>query len=77
MFANYVAFIDKTIDEASNKLEKWRHTLEFKGFKLSRLKTENLSCGFSGGEEGSREVTIDGIAIPRVEKFNIWARSFK
>jgi len=39
------------------------------GFRLSRSKIEYLKCGFSGVEGSGEEVTMGGVAIPRVEKF--------
>ena len=43
--------------------------MESTGFRVSRSKTEYLHCCFRGREEAGGEVTIDGLAIPRVEKF--------
>ena len=67
VFENDNVFVDETRDEVNNKLEQWRHNLESRGFKLSRLKIEYLWC--RGGEKGNEEVTIDGIAIIRMKKF--------
>ena len=36
---------------------------------MSRSKTEYLHCCFSGQEDAGREVNIDGMMIPNVEKF--------
>jgi len=36
-----------------------------------------LRCNFSGGEEDSGIVTINGVVIPRVQKFRYLARSLK
>jgi len=36
---------------------------------MSRSKTEYLRSGFSGEEGGGGEVTMEGVVIPRVEKF--------
>jgi len=52
----------------NEKLEKWRHRLEFRGFRLSRSKTEYLRCGFNGVEMDGREVTMGGAVAPQVEK---------
>ncbi|KAK9139509.1 hypothetical protein Scep_009190 [Stephania cephalantha] len=38
--------VDETKDEVNRKLELWRNTLESKGFKLSRTKTEYVHCEF-------------------------------
>ena len=52
----------------STKLERWRETLEGKGFKLSRTKTEYLHCRFSMGEGGvAREVVMEDVVIPRIK----------
>jgi len=51
-------------------LKKWRHTLEGKGFRLSRSKTEYLKCWFSEWEGGiEEEMTIGGMAILRFKKY--------
>ena len=46
-----------------------RHTLESKGFRLSRSKTEYLRCEFNGVEGDGGEITLGGEAIPKVDKF--------
>jgi len=72
LFVDDIALIDETRSGFNVKLERWRHALESRGFRLSRskrTKTESLKCGFSGEEEGGEEVTSGGVAIPRVEKF--------
>jgi len=53
----------------NKKLELWRHTLESRGFKLSKLKTEYLNCEFIGVKGGDGEVSMGGAVISRVEKF--------
>ena len=69
LFANDIFPIDESRDRLNNKLERWRHTLESKGFRLSKSKTEYMRCRFSGVEGGGREITMGGVVIPRVEKF--------
>ena len=51
------------------KLERWRHSLESKHFKLSMSKTEYLRCGFSEVESNDGEVTMGEMVVPRVDKF--------
>ncbi|XP_026428569.1 uncharacterized protein LOC113324463 [Papaver somniferum] len=55
--------------EIEGKLELWRQTLEAKGFRLSRTKTEYLKCDFdeTGTEDG--ELLLDGQIVPRKESF--------
>ena len=69
LFADDIVLIDETSARLSGKLELWRHTLESKGFRLSKSKTEYLKCEFSGVVGSGDVVIMDGVAIPRVEKF--------
>ena len=70
MFADDIVLIDESSEGVNTKLDRWRETLEAKGFRLSRSKTEYLHCRFSA-DEGSvaREVVIEGAIIPKVERF--------
>lgn len=76
LFADDLVLINEFKEGVNNKLEQWRHTLEFISFKLRRSKTEYLRCCFSGGEESGVEVTTNGMTIPRVEKFK-YLRTYK
>ena len=40
LFADDIVLIDESRDGLNRKLENWRHTLEYRGFRLSRSKTE-------------------------------------
>ncbi|KAK9093332.1 hypothetical protein Syun_028243 [Stephania yunnanensis] len=46
LFADDIVLVDETKDGVNRKLELWRNTLESKGFKLSRMKTEYMHCEF-------------------------------
>ena len=50
LFADDIALIDETRDRLNDMLEKLRHTLQSKDFRLSRSMTEYLRCEFSGVE---------------------------
>ena len=69
LFADDIVLIDETRQGVNDKLESWQLTLEARGFRLSRSKTEYLHCCFSGRIEEEREVTLDGRQIPKVDKF--------
>jgi len=69
LFADDIVLIDETIGGLNKKLEMWRHSLESKGFRMSKSKTEYLRCEFSGMVRDEGEVTMGGGIIPRVEKF--------
>ena len=51
LFAEDIVLIDETRDGVNTKLERWRDTLDAKGFRLSRSNTEYLHCHFSVGED--------------------------
>ena len=38
LFADDIALIDETRGGLNKKLERWRHSLECRGFRLSRVK---------------------------------------
>ncbi|KAF3649261.1 hypothetical protein FXO38_05352 [Capsicum annuum] len=47
LFADDVVLIDEIRGSVNDKLEVWRQTLESKGFRLSRSKTEYMECKFN------------------------------
>jgi len=70
LFIDNIVLIDETRDGVNTKLERWRDTLEAKGFRLSRSKMEYLHCHFSANEGGvTNNVAIEGAIILRVERF--------
>src|SRR4051794_23650859 len=48
LFADDIVLVDETREGVNRKLELWRESLESKGFKLSRTKTEYVEFGFGG-----------------------------
>ncbi|KAL6575106.1 hypothetical protein OROMI_012391 [Orobanche minor] len=64
MFADDIVLIDETKVGVQQKLELWRDTLEARGFRLSRSKTEYMECRFS--DNSDREagmITFDGKVV--------------
>jgi hypothetical protein len=51
------------------KLELWRRTLEAKGFRLSRSKTEYMTCDFSATTQEEGDVRLDGHVVPKKDTF--------
>ena len=47
----------------------WRQTLESKGFRLSKTKTEYMMCGFSTTRREEEEVSLDGHVVPQKDIF--------
>jgi hypothetical protein len=70
LFADDVVLIDESREGVNAKLELWRETLESKGFKLSRSKTEYMHCDFSGQGRGqSSTIQLGGEDVPRCDRF--------
>ncbi|KAM3226749.1 hypothetical protein ACQJBY_059017 [Aegilops geniculata] len=69
LFADDVVLVDDSRTGVNRKLELWRQTLESKGFRLSRTKTEYMMCGFSTTRCGEEEVSLDGQVVPRKDTF--------
>jgi len=72
-----MVLIDEIRDGLNNKLEHYSHTLESREFRLSKLKTKYLKCGFSGVEGGGGKVTMDGVVVLRVEKFKCFTSNIE
>ncbi|XP_071725276.1 uncharacterized protein [Rutidosis leptorrhynchoides] len=65
-----VILIDESREGVNEKLELWRETLELKGFKLSRSKTEYMHCNFSGeGRSQTSTIQLGGVDVPRCDRF--------
>jgi len=56
LFANDIVLVDETRAGVNAKLELWKQTLESRGFRLSRAKTEYMGCKFS--KQGIRDYSI-------------------
>ena len=57
--------------KAEQELELWRETLESKGFRLSRTKTEYMRYDFgtTTREEEEENVSLEGQVVPRKDIF--------
>jgi Reverse transcriptase (RNA-dependent DNA polymerase) len=69
LFADDVVLIDESRIGVNKKLELRRQTLESKGFRLSRTKTEYMRCQFSGENLDDRDVSLDGRVVPMNDTF--------
>ena len=69
LFADDVVLVDDSMAGVKRKLELWRRTLESKGFRLSRTKTEYMRCSLTTTTHEDEEVTLDGQEVP--EKDNL------
>ena len=69
LFADDVMLIDESKIGVDRKLELWRTTLESKGFRLSRTKTEYMKCKFSDINLADGDVILDGQIVPEKDTF--------
>jgi hypothetical protein len=67
LFADDVVLVNESRTGVDQKLKLWRRTLEAKGFRLSRPKTEYMKCDFSATTQEDGDVRLDGQVIPKKE----------
>ena len=61
----------------NQKLELWRETLEFKGFRLSRTKTKYMRCDFSTTTREEKDISLKGQVVPRRIPFDIYDQCYR
>jgi hypothetical protein len=69
LFVNDVVLVDDSRTWVNRKLELQRHTLESKGFILSRTKTEYMRCNFSTTRHEEGDVSLDGQVVAKKDTF--------
>jgi len=69
LFADDVVLVDESRAGVNGKLELWRTTLESKGFRLNRTKTEYMMCDFSVTRQEDGDVSLDGQMVPQKDMF--------
>jgi hypothetical protein len=69
LFADDVVLVDESRTGVDQKLELWRRTLEAKGFRLSRSKTEYMKCDFSTTTQEEGDGRLDGQVVPKKDTF--------
>jgi hypothetical protein len=69
LFSDDVVLVDENRTWVDQKLELWRQTLEVKGFRLSRSKTESMKYDFSATTQEEGSVRLDGQVVPKKDTF--------
>ena len=69
LFADDVVLVDESQAGVNRKLELWRQTLESKGFRLSRTKTEYMRCDFGGAAQEEGDVSLEGQVVSKKDTF--------
>ena len=65
LFADDIVLCSTKRDNVERKLEEWRRTMEERGLKISRKKTEYLGCN----EHQDAEIHLQGETVKRVKTF--------
>ena len=66
LFADDIVICQETRKEVERRLESWRYTLERRGMKVSRSKTEYLCIN---GENYKETVKMKDTKVPRMKEF--------
>ena len=69
LFADDVVLVDESQTGVNRKLELWRQTLEYKGFRSSRTKTKYMRCDFGGATQEEGDVSLEGQVVPKKDIF--------
>ena len=63
LFADDVVLVDKSRTWVNQKLELWWETLESKGFRLSRTKTEYMRYDFGTTTREEEDISLEGQVV--------------
>jgi hypothetical protein len=73
-FTNDVVLVDESREGVNRKIELWCQTLESKGFRISRTKTEYMICDFGTIISEDEDVSLGCQVVPKKDTFVIWDR---
>ena len=71
LFTDDVVLVDESQARVNRKLELWRQTLESKGFRVSRTKTEYMICDFGNATHEEGDVSLEGQGVPKKDTFSV------
>ena len=60
LFADDVVLVDESRTGVNQKLKLWWETLESKGFRLGRTKTEYMRCDFGTTTREEEDISLKG-----------------
>jgi hypothetical protein len=69
LFADDVVLVDESREGVNRKLELWCQTLESKGFRISRTKTEYMRCDFGTTISEDGDISLGGQVVPKKDTF--------
>jgi hypothetical protein len=70
LYADDIVLVDESRTGVDKKLELWRRTLEAKGFRLSRSKTEYMKCDFSATTQEEGDARLNGQLVSKKDTFH-------
>jgi hypothetical protein len=70
LYTDDIVLVDESRTGVEKKLELWRRTLEAKGFRLSRSKTEYMKCDFSATTQEEGDARLDGQLVSKKDTFH-------
>ena len=70
LFADDVVLVNETREGVEEELERWRETLESRGLKVSRAKTEYICINKDGCNGVDGQVKMQGQVVPEMEDFS-------
>jgi hypothetical protein len=70
LYTDDIVLVDESRTGVDKKLELWRRTLEAKGFRLSRSKTEYMKCDFSATTQEEGDARLDGQLVSKKDTFH-------
>ena len=69
LFADDVVLVDESQARVNRKLELWQQTLESKGFRIRRTKTEYMRCDFGTARQEEGDVTLESYVVIKKDTF--------
>jgi hypothetical protein len=69
LFADDVVLVYESWEGLKRNLELWRQTIESKGSRISRTKTEYMRCDFGTTISGDGDVSLGGQVVPKKDIF--------
>ena len=69
LFTDDIVLVDESQTGVNQKLKLWWETLESKGFRLSRTKTEYMIYDFGTTTREEKNISLECHVVPRKDTF--------
>jgi hypothetical protein len=71
LFADDMILVDESRTGVDQKLKLWRQTLEAKGFRLRKSKTEYMKCDFSATTQEEGDIRLNGQVVLKKDTLSL------